>query len=184
MITTGRFESAYRSLEGKLLVTFSVDADPKTINDLAGKDLDIDAHIHRNKRSLNANAYFHMLCGKIAKKTGTTLTEVKNQLIKEHGQFEMNDGKIPHLILDDEIDYLKVEWLHLYPTSKTQTLSNGKLYRVYLIRRGSHTYNTKEMSVLIDATVNEAKQLGIETLTPDQLERMKAAWKGDNHDTV
>lgn len=43
--------------------------------------------------------------------------------------------------------------------------------------RGSHTYDTKEMSRLIDGTVEEAKELGIETLTPDQVERMKQAWK-------
>jgi 16S rRNA U1498 N3-methylase RsmE len=44
------------------------------------------------------------------------------------------------------------------------------------VMRGSHTYNTAEMSRLIDATVEEAKELGVETLTPDQLERMKASW--------
>jgi hypothetical protein len=43
--------------------------------------------------------------------------------------------------------------------------------------RGSHTYDTKEMSRLIDGVVEAAKELGIETLTPEQLERMKAAWK-------
>jgi hypothetical protein len=43
--------------------------------------------------------------------------------------------------------------------------------------RGSHTYNTAEMSRLIDAAVEEAKELGVETMTPEQLEKMKAAWK-------
>ena len=41
---------------------------------------------------------------------------------------------------------------------------------------GSSTYNTKEMSVLIDGIVYEAKELGIETLPPDELERMKVEW--------
>jgi hypothetical protein len=44
------------------------------------------------------------------------------------------------------------------------------------VMRGSHTYDTREMSRLIDGTVEEAKELGIETLTPEQLERMKASW--------
>jgi hypothetical protein len=38
-------------------------------------------------------------------------------------------------------------------------------------------YDTKEMSVLIDGIVSEAKELGIETLTPDELERIKSAWQ-------
>ena len=42
--------------------------------------------------------------------------------------------------------------------------------------RGSHTYDSGEMSILIDGVVQEAKQLGIETLTPNELERMKNLW--------
>jgi hypothetical protein len=33
------------------------------------------------------------------------------------------------------------------------------------------------MSKLIDGTVMEAKQLGIETMTPDQMKRMLASWE-------
>ena len=41
---------------------------------------------------------------------------------------------------------------------------------------GSSEYNTQEMSVLIDGIVQEAKQLGIETLTPMELARLKDEW--------
>ena len=43
---------------------------------------------------------------------------------------------------------------------------------------GSSAYDTAEMSRLIDSLVSEAKSLGIETLTPNELERLKTAWKG------
>ena len=46
----------------------------------------------------------------------------------------------------------------------------------YKIYRGSHTYDTKEMSVLIDGTVADAKELGIETVTPTELAEMKERW--------
>jgi hypothetical protein len=49
------------------------------------------------------------------------------------------------------------------------------------LMRGSHTFNTKEMSRLIDGTIEEAKELGIETATPEQIRRMMAAWDS-NHD--
>jgi hypothetical protein len=32
------------------------------------------------------------------------------------------------------------------------------------------------MGILIDGTVSEAKNLGIETIPPDKLERMLGAW--------
>lgn len=48
---------------------------------------------------------------------------------------------------------------------------------------GSSTYNTKEMSVLIDSIVCEAKELGIETATPEELERMKREWGIDFNST-
>ena len=54
---------------------------------------------------------------------------------------------------------------------------NGKEVNFYKIYRGSHTYDTKEMSYLIDGTVEEAKEHGIETMTPDELERMKQSWQ-------
>lgn len=42
--------------------------------------------------------------------------------------------------------------------------------------KGSSEYDTVEMSHFIDRIVEEAKELGIETATPDELERMKQEW--------
>ena len=41
---------------------------------------------------------------------------------------------------------------------------------------GSSTYNTKEMSLLIDLIVQQAKELDIETMTPEQLSLLKEEW--------
>ena len=43
---------------------------------------------------------------------------------------------------------------------------------------GSSSYDTAEMSRLVEAVVEEAKGLGVETMTPVELDRLKAAWKG------
>lgn len=109
----------------------------------------------------------------IAHSQGLSLIEVKNQMISDYGQY---DEDMKDIIMKDSIDWRKLEKLHLQPTSATRIMDNGELYRVYLVMRGSHTYDTKEMSVLIDGTVQEAKQLGIETLPPDELRRMKEQW--------
>ena len=114
----------------------------------------------------------------MAEKTAQSLTEVCNQMIAEYGQLEREEsGGVALVILKDEIDWRKVSYLHLRPTTRTQVLGDGKLYRVYIIMRGSHTYDTAEMSKLIDGVVSEAKQLGIETMTPEELERMVSTWK-------
>lgn len=41
---------------------------------------------------------------------------------------------------------------------------------------GSSQYNTKQMSRLIDEIVSDCKEHGIETLTPNELARMKEEW--------
>ena len=158
---------------GKWLTTFETDELPN-YDDLKDSDLEIQIKEYRKRRSLNANAYFHVLAGKIAEATGQSHTEAHNHLIAEYGQM---DAEVQNIIMDDEIPYLRLETLHLRPTTATRLMDNGKLYRVYYVMRGSHTYDTKEMARLIDGTVSEAKELGIETLTPDELERMKQQWK-------
>lgn len=47
----------------------------------------------------------------------------------------------------------------------------------YRLMRGSHTYDSREMSELIKGTIQEAEDLGIETLTPRELEQMLGKWK-------
>ena len=42
--------------------------------------------------------------------------------------------------------------------------------------RGSHTYDSREMSELIKGTIQEAEDLGIETLTPRELEQILGKW--------
>ena len=130
----------------------------------------------REKRSLNANAFFHVLCQKIAEKTSQSLYEVKNQMIADYGQIDDDLGSI---ILRDDIEWRKLQNLHLHPTTATKVLDDGKLYRAYLVMRGSHTYDSAEMNRLIQGIVEEAKQLDIETLTPKELEQMIGRWKPD-----
>lgn len=177
METTGRVENITKDWKSdKLIISFLVDSIPTDLEDLQNKNLDVVAKPHREKRSLNANAYFHVLSGKIAEKLGTSLTHEKNRMIREYGQYEVIDGMIPTLTAKEKYEdkMLDIEGVHLKVVERP-----GETVKM-AVMRGSHTYNTAEMSRLIDATVEEAKELGIETLTPDQLERMKASWTKRN----
>lgn len=172
----GRFATAPSKAweSGKWQITLEIDDQPTIYDELKGNELNIELKRYREKRSLNANAYFHVLVDKIAAALRSTHTEIHNWLISEYGQI---DEQINNIILDDKIEWRKIETIHLRPTTATRVMDNGKLYRVYWVMRGSHTYDTAEMSRLIDGTVEQAKDIGIETLTSDELERMKSAWQ-------
>lgn len=156
------------------LVTLEFESEPRSYDQTAGDVIEVEIKKFREKRSLNANAYFHVLVDKIAEVLESSHTEVHNKLIAEYGCI---DDDIKNLIIDDEIPWQKFETIHLRPTTATKVMDNGRLYRVYLVMRGSHTYDTKEMARLIDGTVSEAKELGIETMPPAELERMVSQWK-------
>lgn len=139
--------------------------------------LSVNITKYRKRRSLDANAYFHVLVGKIADVTGGSKPATKNLLLSRYGQYEIQDGEIVYLIIRDDIDVSEWEEVHLSPTSSVRKLDDGNLYRVHRVIRGSHTYDSYEMSKLIEGTVTEAKDLGIETATPDELKSMEERWK-------
>lgn len=157
-----------------IILTFEVDASAAgQIENLQNQDkLKIKAVRYTQKRSLDANAYFHVLVGKIADVLTISKAKAKNVLICKYGQPEyLPDGNIFYYQSNAPEEYMwEQETIHAMPVRY-----DGKL-TVYKIYRGSHTYDTKEMSVLIDGTVADAKELGIDTITPAELQEMKERW--------
>lgn len=49
---------------------------------------------------------------------------------------------------------------------------NGKTFKHYRFWVGSSEYNREEFSILLDGVVNEAKNLGIETRTKEDIESL------------
>lgn len=169
----GRIVECSRSLTGNLRVTFEVDSLDE-IRGMEDKEITLEAKISRNKRSLNANAYFHVLVGKIAEKLTISKAKAKNILLGKYGQREMvDDGPLIISILEN-VDMYEREDIHCIPVG--HGVVNGRNFTHWAIVRPSHEYDTKEMAALIDGTIADAKELEIETITPAELERMKAAW--------
>ena len=176
MEAMGRLRGITRDLvSGEYVVSFGILRQPN-LDDIKDCDLDITAKKHREKRSLNANAYFHVLCGKLADKLRLSKPRCKNLLIGRYGQQDFLDDGTP-IILKTNIaveTMLEQETLHCIPCGAK--VENGAEVNFYKVMRPSHTYNNLEMSILIDGTVDECKGQGIETLTPAELERMINAW--------
>ena len=149
----------------------------KKLNSLVGSDVDFKAEKRREKRSLNANSYFYVLCGKIADATDASKPEVHNRMLCRYGQYMKDKDNIVFCLYPADIDYQNAEDVHLKPTGHFED-KGGIRYEWFTIMRGSHDYNTQEMAKLIDGTVSEARELGIETLTPAEIKRMEEVYKG------
>lgn len=121
---------------------------------------------HKEKRSLNANAYAWALIGKIADVLRSNKDDVYLDMLKRYGQSEI----VSVLSNIDVSGYFK-HW-----TEAGRSKLNGKEFTHYKIYKGSSEYDSREMSVLIDGIVSEAKELGVETLTPAEIDRLKEAW--------
>ena len=121
---------------------------------------------HREKRSLTANAYAWALIGKIADVLRTSKDEVYLLMLKRYGQSEV----VSVLSFIDVSGYFKY-----YEKIGSGTVQ-GKEFNHYRIFRGSSEYDSKEMAILIDGIISEAKELEIETLPPREIERLKKAW--------
>lgn len=175
MNITGRFLYAGTDFAtGQKSVTFSINESLTEVDAIKDVDvLSITAEPLKKKRSLSANAYFFVLVSKIADTLRASKTEIHNRLIREYGQYEYIDGVIPTLAVDDRFaeEMLNRSDIHLKPEGRI-----GDRVRM-AVMRGSHTYDTREMSILIDGAISEAKELGIETLPPAELERMLKEWK-------
>lgn len=136
-----------------------------------------DLVIHREKRSLTSNGYYWQLLSKVADKHRISKSHLHNDMLRHYGQPMIIDGKPVCVMLPDTDETEKTAWesdtLHLKPTSATITGENGITYRQWKMLRGSSTFDSSEMAVLISGIVQEAQQLGIETLTPRELEEMR-----------
>ena len=174
----GKILDIVQTFDKKFRVTFEVDS----VDDLNGLDglLSIVVKKLRGKRSLNANAYFHVLVGKIAEKNHTSKAFTKNLLMARYGQEETINGERYIISALSSVPMAEREDIHTKAIGYGHT--NGKEFTHYCVLRPTHEYDSYEMSVLIDGTVEEAKELGIPTLSPDEIKHMESLWKGANAD--
>ena len=123
------------------------------------------------RRSLDANAYFHVLVDKIAKAVGKSADEVKINLNLDYGTIARDEeGQIAGF---KALKKIPITRYFKYAKPTGEVIENGKVFVKYLIYKETHTLDSAEMATLIDGAIEEAKQLGIETLTPAELETLK-----------
>ena len=159
------------------VISLSINEDAReTFHSLSGQKVRIKIEKYREKRSLDANAYFHVLVGKIAEVIGISKNRCKNMLICRYGQMEMLDDS--PVVIHSNVPIEKMAEQQLLHCDPVDCYTDGDTEMViYQVYRGSHTYDTKEMSILINGPGQEAKDLDIDTMPPDELERMMKAYE-------
>lgn len=156
----------------------------------------------RKSRSLDSNNYFYLLVNKIAKKQRISDVEVHDKFLSENIEYFYND--------DGGMDWkVSPQTPNAYGLIKEQVNGNYEYYkdsgmtvtlqkesgkkvtykdtdeevkgRVYWHIKGSRQMDSKAMSRLISSVVFEAEQLGINTMTENEIRHMNELW-GKKHD--
>lgn len=135
------------------------------ILDKQNRIYDCEIKEHREKRSLDANAYCWVLLDKLADAIRSTKEEIYLQKVREIGIFR------DFILEAAAVKTFRTVWERQgtgWPTEIVDYSRSGdrQVVRAYY---GSSQYNTKQMSRLIDSIVQDCKDLGIETLPPEKL---------------
>lgn len=134
---------------------------------------DFEIKEHRKKRSLDANAYAWVLIGKLADAMRIPPTIVyKNAIQNIGGNYEI----IP--IREAAAEKFKEVWEKQGLGWPCVDMGPSKIpsYRNLRAYYGSSTYDTRQMSQLIDALIQDCKALDIETLSDEKLSAMMEGW--------
>ena len=129
---------------------------------------------YKEKRSNDANAYFHVLVNKLARYINISDKEMKIKMNLQYGTIAKDANgnsvgvKIPQgTDITQFYDYAK--WFG-------ECEENGIKFDKYLFYKQTHTLNTKEMSQLINGVVEECRERGIETKTQSEINSLLESW--------
>ena len=128
--------------------------------------LSIELKPYREKRSLNANNYAWKLITDIANVLRTSKESVYFSMLQRYGQSKM---------ISALADIPLGEYVKYYTEAGESTL-NGTLFKHYKVYKGSSDFDKREMAIFIDGIVQVAKDLDIDTRTPEEIAQLKSLW--------
>ena len=127
--------------------------------------LSIEIKPYRAKRSLDANAFFWAACTAIANALRTSKDEVYFDMLRRYGQGFV--VKVPN----QHIEKFKRTYKYVEPHDALPAEEKALYFRVWL---GSSTYDTQEMSILIDGVLSEIKEMGLDFMSEEEASLYRA----------
>lgn len=186
MNLTGKIHSVAFSVSGKPLISLEVNegqAALKTAQELKNCPvIAIKLSEHKKGRSLNANSYYWALLGKLARALNISTSYCHNVMLRRYGVLEIVDETPVYLLFPDTDEAQtkadEAETYHVKPTSNVREGKDGKMYRTYMLLKGSSRYDTAEMAALISGLRDECTNVGIPVETPDEIANLLSMMGG------
>lgn len=170
---TGKLEGLMFLPDGRTGLTVSVNEDCRQLfDDLKNEDIDITIKKHRQKRSLDANAYAWVLMDKLAEKLGYKKEDIYRYAVRNVGG-NTDTVCVKHEAVNRLIEQWQkngLGWVADIAPSKIEGCTNVILYY------GTSTFDSYQMSRFIDSLVQDCKDLGIETMPPEKLKGLLEEW--------
>lgn len=169
----GKLRDLTMNRDGTQNITITVQANfREEFDELADKEINVEIKRYNKNRSLDLNSYCWVIIDKIAEKTKIKKTEVYRNAIKEIG------GVSTIVCVKDEAaDALCKNWSeHGTGWITEQTKSKIPGCTNVTLWYGSSVYDVKQMSALVDSLLQDANELGIPTMTPDEKNKLLAQW--------
>jgi hypothetical protein len=169
---TGRVRSVNRDWEtGQLTIEFTVNERAAEMEIDNIKDLpvlDVEAKKHRKKRSIEANALLWACLGDIAAALRTDKWSVYLIMLKRYGKYTYICVK------PKAVEAVKKQWRECEEIGPIYV--GGEAYVQMLCYFGSSTYDSKEMSVLIDGVISEMMDIGLQPPLPRDVKAAIEQW--------
>ena len=130
------------------------------------KDCDVSIEIEKysENRSLKANAYLWSLITKIGNALRVSKDEIYLDMLEAYGQ-----GGAVSIEERFEDNFVRTYKYHEY---LGESELNGKVFKHYRFWVGSSEYSQAEFAILLDGVIDEAKQLGIDVKSPEEIESL------------
>lgn len=164
-VLTGSYTVSFVTKDKSILEAFEKMKD--------SEDIRVKAVRWRNRRSIDANNYMWELLSQMAPLLKTTKDELYIHELQKYGTFMYLPGT------DEDEERLKNVFRIVTNRGETVlTTPSGKELKMNQLQcyKGSSLYDTLEMSRLIDGVVSDAQELGIDTMTPEEIREMKERW--------
>jgi len=149
---------------GKFRLTFELEQFlPNMVDTIRDVCLRLSVKKWKEKRSLDANAYYWQLNSQMSRVLNTSPEELHEELLQRYGLLDSDDSGHISITVRSRVDMSRIDghW-------KLYKLSRDGKWKSYLRIRGTSEYDSAEMSYFIERVIEEAKELGIQTETPNQ----------------
>lgn len=120
----------------------------------------------RKKRSTDANALCWKLCTEIANVLRTDKDSIYIDMLKKYGQSD----------IVSVLSTVNVKGYFKYFDEWGTGHVNGKDFTHYKVYKGSSEYDTREMSILLDGIIDEAKALDVDVISEREKSLLLEEW--------